>query len=222
MATQNRNTLKGYFNTGDKPTESEFSDLIDSSVHLTEDRSTTAEVQAGTDNTKFVTPAGAKASVQKFAPNATTTVKGLIEIATIAEAEAGTSSQHAVTPAGAKAAVLKFAVEDTGWQPVNSFANGTTHFDSESTVRYRRKNKVVFLDGKIRGGTNQTNGTSYLLFALSAEFAPQRRMSFVVIMATSSTTSAAGRIDIHPDGRVYGVLYSSIWTNFSDIVFNFD
>ena len=31
MATQTKTTLKGYFNTGDKPTETQFGDLIDSS-----------------------------------------------------------------------------------------------------------------------------------------------------------------------------------------------
>src|SRR6056297_1850668 len=30
MAQQNRTTLKGYFNTGDTPTEAQFADLIDS------------------------------------------------------------------------------------------------------------------------------------------------------------------------------------------------
>ncbi len=40
MATQNRATLKSYFNTGDKPTESQFADLIDSLALAT-------EVQAG-------------------------------------------------------------------------------------------------------------------------------------------------------------------------------
>lgn len=30
MAQKNKNTLKGYFNTGDKPTEQQFGDLIDS------------------------------------------------------------------------------------------------------------------------------------------------------------------------------------------------
>ena len=36
MATQTKTTVKGYFNTGDKPTESQFGDLIDSS-HFAKD-----------------------------------------------------------------------------------------------------------------------------------------------------------------------------------------
>lgn len=37
MALQNRSTLKGYFNTGDIPTESQFADFIDSVKNLAED-----------------------------------------------------------------------------------------------------------------------------------------------------------------------------------------
>ena len=36
MASQTRSTLKGYFNTGDKPTETQFADLIDSGLNLTD------------------------------------------------------------------------------------------------------------------------------------------------------------------------------------------
>lgn len=68
MPTQSRTTLKGYFNTGDRPTESQFADLIDSALHKTEDRATPTDIQDGGDNTKFVTPAGAKAAAIQFAP----------------------------------------------------------------------------------------------------------------------------------------------------------
>jgi len=34
MAVQSRTTLKGYFNTNDRPTETQFSDLIDSFVSM--------------------------------------------------------------------------------------------------------------------------------------------------------------------------------------------
>lgn len=37
MAQQNRTVLKGYFETGDKPTEAQFIDLIDSAVNITDD-----------------------------------------------------------------------------------------------------------------------------------------------------------------------------------------
>lgn len=200
MATQSKNTLKGYFKTGDKPTQSNFTDLIDSFAHKTEDRATATEVQTGTNNTKFVTPIRAKEAAQHWAP--VKTVNGIQP----------TSNGNVTVP----------LVEDSGWQQVSSFANGTSSLDSPSSVRFRKKNGTVFLDGKIKGGTNQTNGVSYLLFSLPEGFMPSRITSFAVIMANTSTTSVAGRIDIHPDGRVYGVLYSNIWTNLSDIVFNVD
>lgn len=68
MAIQLRNILKSFFNTGDRPTETQFSDVVDSFLHQSEDKASTAEVQAGTNNAKYVTPAGAKASVETFAP----------------------------------------------------------------------------------------------------------------------------------------------------------
>jgi hypothetical protein len=36
MAQQNRSTLKGYFETGDTPSQAQYADLIDSKVNLTE------------------------------------------------------------------------------------------------------------------------------------------------------------------------------------------
>ena len=36
MATQTGTTLKTYFNTGDKPTEAQFVDLIDSNLNLSD------------------------------------------------------------------------------------------------------------------------------------------------------------------------------------------
>ena len=55
-STVTRSNLKGYFNTGDKPTESNFTDLIDSTVNVTDDTvvtgaislNTTARMAAGT------------------------------------------------------------------------------------------------------------------------------------------------------------------------------
>ena len=54
---------------------------------------TTAEAQAGTDNTRILTPAG----LQQV--TATTERKGVVELATNAEAQAGTDNTRALTPA---------------------------------------------------------------------------------------------------------------------------
>ena len=37
MSQESRTTLKGYFNTGDKPTESQYANLIDSCINITDD-----------------------------------------------------------------------------------------------------------------------------------------------------------------------------------------
>lgn len=58
---------------------------------------TTAEAQAGTDNTRIITP---KALQQV---TATTSRKGVVALATNAEAQAGTDATKAVTPAALKA-----------------------------------------------------------------------------------------------------------------------
>ncbi len=68
--------------------------------HATEDRrgivelATAAEVNAGADTERAVTPAGLAGRT------ATTTRRGIVELATAAEAAAGTDTERAVTPAG--------------------------------------------------------------------------------------------------------------------------
>jgi hypothetical protein len=50
MAQQGKTTLKGYFNTGDVPTEAQFADFIDSYHNLTDDGAFgTAAFTAATD-----------------------------------------------------------------------------------------------------------------------------------------------------------------------------
>ncbi len=238
MAT-NRAGLKIYFQTNKRPTEAEFADLINSTVNWNDDKATSAQVQAGTDDTKFVTPVGAKAAILHFTPDAGETTKGMVELATVAEAEAGTNTTSAVTPAGAKKAAQTFSpiqtvngqapvagnvtipiVQDSGWIPISAFSNGTSSFDTSNTVRYRKLNGVVYLDGKIKGGLSQTNGTSYALFQLPLLFRPVRKTSFVVFKADTSSTFSIGRIDIDSaTGTVYGVLYSNVFTNLSGIQF---
>jgi len=67
---------------------------------------TNAEVQAGTDTQKAVTPGSISSRT------ATTTRTGLVELATNAEAADGTDSIRAVTPAGVKAAIDNSAPPD--------------------------------------------------------------------------------------------------------------
>ena len=76
-----------------------FGDVSFSYPYATEENAgiaeiaTTAEAQAGTDKTRFVTPF----TLQQV--TATTGRKGVVELATAAEAQAGTDSSRALTPA---------------------------------------------------------------------------------------------------------------------------
>ncbi len=237
----NRDTLKGYFNTGDRPTEAQFAALIDNAVNLNDDKATQAEAEAGTIDTKYATPKSVKRAIEVLTPVATTSVKGLAETATIAEVDAGTDAERYVTPAGAKRAAEKHALvqkvngispvsgnitipitDDAGWQVLaaGAFSNSTSSYDANTTVRCRARNGVVYLDGCIKGGVAQTNGTAYQLFTLPAGYAPARKMSFTLLRAnTSLTTYTIGRIDINTNGAVYGVNYSDLWNSLSGIVF---
>lgn len=110
MANQDRTILKEYFNTGDRPTESNLVDLIDSNLNILEDKALQADVDAGTNDNKFVTPLGAVRAISTFVKDASTTIKGIAEIATLAEVETGTDSDRFVTPEGAKRAAEKHAL----------------------------------------------------------------------------------------------------------------
>lgn len=56
MSAQSRAVLKGYFNTGDQPSEANFADLVDSAPNLTDDGTTgTGELVRKTSPT-IVTP----------------------------------------------------------------------------------------------------------------------------------------------------------------------
>lgn len=67
MATS-REALKGYFETNKRPNEAEFEKLIDSAVHLDEDKASDVEAQGGNDTSKFITPHTARLVVETFAP----------------------------------------------------------------------------------------------------------------------------------------------------------
>lgn len=112
---------------------------------------------------------------------------------------------------------------DSNWNTSISFLNGVTNYDANSTLRCRKKNGVVYLDGAIKLGTTQTNGLGYKLFQLPDGYRPSRKCSFVITRAnTTSTTFTVGRVDIDTDGWVYGVNYSSIWSSLSGISFLVD
>lgn len=67
MAIQDKNTLKSYFNTGDRPTEQEFADVIDSALNIHDDKADTTATIDITDDTLFITPKSAKKLIDTHA-----------------------------------------------------------------------------------------------------------------------------------------------------------
>lgn len=224
MATT-RTALKNYFQAGSRPTSAEFGDLIDSTVNWNDDKSTVAQAQAGTDNATLVTPATAKASVLAHAP--VQSVNGntgavVIPPVTSVPGNAGTATAlqtprtiNGVTFDGT--ANITLPEDSTAWaaptlqtqSPVLNVVGGFV------AVGYRKKNGIVFLQGAIGGGTNQTNGTTYILFTLPAGFRPSAR----VVFSTVCLNNTLGRIDIGADGKVYGVVYNTAGISLSGISF---
>lgn len=99
MAIQkkNRADLRNYFQTGDRPTQGQFEELIESVVNITEDKATDTEITTGTSNDKFVTVAGAKKSARTSITvngNTANQSTGDIQVTTIT-GNAGTASKLA-------------------------------------------------------------------------------------------------------------------------------
>ena len=63
MATKNRGELKSYFETGKRPIQEEFEDLIDSKLNIEEDKASEADAQNAEIDNKFLTPKTAKKSI---------------------------------------------------------------------------------------------------------------------------------------------------------------
>ena len=229
--SNSRNTLKSYFQTGDRPTEQQFAELIDKAVNVEDDKASVAEANAGNNDIKYMTAAKVKTSIDNNVPLATTTVQGKIEIATLTEVETGTDSTRAVTPAGAKRSVETFAPvksvngqtgivnlviptqQDSGWQ-TPTLLNGFTNFNVASgtyqIARYRKINNVVYIEGFIKGGTNNQT-----IFTLPVGFRPSKRLVFSVLI----NNNTIGRIDIEANGNVIGVLTNTTWSSLSGISF---
>jgi hypothetical protein len=264
MAERNRATLKSYFEAGDKPTQENFADLVDSFVSRTDDSFVTtlpdastaqkgiarqaaiADVQAGTNSQYFVTPEGAKIAAQTFAPvtsvngqtgavnitatvpDASTTVKGIVQQATIADVQAGINTQLYVTPEGAKTAAQTFSpvksvngqtgvvnltipvIQDSGWVNLpllNAFVN---FGGANQTPRYRKKLGVVYVEGSIRAGANGT-----VIANLPAGYRPAATLVFI---AATSTTAHA-RITVTAAGDIIGTAINTTLTSLSGITF---
>jgi hypothetical protein len=149
---------------------------------------TQAEVDAGTDNTKAVTPK----TLPSGAGSASTTAKGVIEIATQAEVDAGTDTVRAVTPktlAGSKIVGLKAGV------PISTDFKGKTKviIDTTTGVGYSLRNDgvVVKLNNAEHAGAptvSDDNATGYRMSDIWIDTSATPRE---IYMLTDDTNGAA-------------------------------
>jgi hypothetical protein len=205
MAEKNRATLKSYFETGDRPTQGNFADLVDSFVSRTDD--------------PFV----------QTLPVATTAQAGVVQQATVAEVQAGSNTQKYVTPAGAKLAAETFSpvksingqtgivnisipppMQDSGWINL-TLLNGFTNFGTPyGTARYRKKAGVVYLEAAVKQGASNT-----VMAQLPVGFRPAGMLSFVV----STNSATVGWVQIATNGDVMAASINTTFTSLSGIVF---
>lgn len=210
MAIKTRQELKVFFETNKRPIQDEFYDLIESFVHLDED--------------DFVNSNEMNQAFQDFSNQ----VPSMAPIQSVNGMQGDVEILIPLPPVtsvnGIQGDIILPVIEDGGWINLDTglFSNSTSSYDSNTTIRYRKINSIIHLEGCMKGGANQTNGVSYLLFTLPLGYRPARKTSFVVVRANTSTTFIAGRIDIDTNGSVYGVNYSNIWTNLSGISFFID
>ncbi|WP_075343790.1 hypothetical protein [Tenacibaculum agarivorans] len=215
MAEQNRNTLKEYFKAGEKPTAQEYGDLIDSFVSRTDDdfvetlpplpdatttkkgiveQATLTEVQTGTDDTRFVTPKGAKRAVETFAP-----------VAPVQSVNGQTGD-----------VIIEIENEDTGWQ-TPLLQNGIENYSSSyQAPRFRKKNGVVYIEGTVRGGIPGPSTTT--IFTLPSGFRPSKRL----ILKGIKSGDVVVRIDISTSGVMYCYDYDTTMVSISGISFLVD
>lgn len=105
MATKNRGILKSFFETGKRPIQEEFENLIDSQLNIEEDKASEADAQNDQIDNKYLTPKTVKKSIETFAPvkkvnNITPDSNGNIVVTNVsgtASSITGTISKNQVT-----------------------------------------------------------------------------------------------------------------------------
>ena len=105
MATKNRGILKSFFETGKRPIQVEFEDLIDSQLNIEEDKASEADAQNDQIDNKYLTPKTVKKSIETFATvkkvnNITPDSNGNIVVTNVsgtASSITGTISKNQVT-----------------------------------------------------------------------------------------------------------------------------
>lgn len=163
-------------------------------------------------------------------PNATSTIRGKVELATLTEVTSGTDTSRAVTPQGAKraaevhapvtsvngqtgAVTILTSGSDSGWQNA-SLLNGIQNYGSTyQNARYRKKDGVVFIEGLVRFGT--PTGSQTDIFILPSGYRPSKR----IILNTIKSGNVMTRIDVLSSGHVKCYDYSTSWTSIAGLSF---
>ncbi|MEW7278319.1 hypothetical protein ABW636_06965 [Aquimarina sp. 2201CG1-2-11] len=206
---KSRNELKNRFKKGLKPTEQDYEDLIDSFLNRIEDdfvanlpnatttqkgiveQATLAEVESANDDTRFVTPQGAKRAAEKH--SLVKSVNGKTGVVTITE----------------------YQEEDSGWQ-TPTLQNNITNYGTSTyqSTRYRKKNNIVFIEGVIKGQT-VNNDKTVVVFKLPAGFRPSKQLIFSGVKTGNITI----RIDVKSNGDITCYNFGAVWTSISGISF---
>lgn len=183
--------LKDKFKKGDKPTEIDYSNLMDSYVHKLDDsfveslpdatistrgisaQASSAEAEAGTNNSKFTTPMGVKKAIEKFAP--VTTVNGKIGNVTIAE----------------------YTPEDSNWREPSFINEDDILIERNGDIQFRKIENVVYLVGEFELNSPSEFDDTFI-FELEEQFTPEFDIPFY-IPGLNGTTA---RILIKESGQV--------------------
>lgn len=111
-------------------------------------------------------------------------------------------------------------LDDSGWVPINSFANGWNYYGGSytanvfSSAAWRKKAGIVYLRGLIYNGTI-TSGT--IMFTLPVGFRPTAGLSRLF---NTTSNDAICRIDVQGDGAVKtGPGVNAVWVSLDGIIF---
>lgn len=168
--------LKEYFQTGKKPTESQFADLIDSFAHL--------------DGPQ----------IAKLIENIQTT-GAYLQLTNISGALIAQISLDDIRRRTNEAT-------DKGWENPNLINGASNYENGHQTVRVKKRNGVVYLEGMLR----TSNNSSYVAFILQKDYWPKEILTFNCISKTG-----AKKVEINPVGEVRIDFVNTDWLSLGGI-----
>lgn len=184
----NRSTLKNYFNAGDRPKESEFADLIDSTLNLQEDKATNSDIDAGVIDSKFVTVLGSKRSARK-----SITVNGLTPDLTSGNIQLPASEVPLTFGTGLTRTGNSISVNNS--QVINSLSNlGTNGFIKTNSSNGTLSVEATIPSSSLSGTTLPATITASSLtsFGANPNIGAATGTSLAVIGSITSKTGGIG------------------------------